>query len=80
MPVTPSATTSGTDPRRRAITGVPQAMASTMTRPNGSSQRMGTIRQRALASSSFLVGPSASPIHSTPVPTWGRMTVSNQAR
>ena len=41
MPVTPSTTTSGTDPRRSATTGVPQAMASIMTIPNGSSHRIG---------------------------------------
>ena len=35
-PVSPSATTSGTDPLRQAITGVPQAMASVITSPNGS--------------------------------------------
>src|ERR1043165_1837361 len=36
-PETPSRTISGTDPPGRANTGVPQAMASIMTRPNGSS-------------------------------------------
>ena len=43
-PVTPSSTISGTDPRLNAITGVPQAMASIMTRPNGSGQSMGTSK------------------------------------
>ena len=32
---------SGTEPERNAITGVPQAIASTMTRPNSSGQSMG---------------------------------------
>jgi glycogen debranching enzyme len=35
-PVTPSTITSGTDPRRNAMTGVPAASDSIMTRPNGS--------------------------------------------
>src|ERR1700761_5535063 len=46
-PVTPSATTSGTEPRFSATTGVPQAMASIITMPNGSSPRAGDIRQGA---------------------------------
>ena len=40
-PVTPSSITSGTEPQRQAITGVPQAMASIITRPNGSGQSIG---------------------------------------
>ena len=43
-PVTPSSITSGTEPLRQAMTGVPQAMASIMTRPNGSAQSMGNSR------------------------------------
>jgi hypothetical protein len=35
-PVIPSSTTSGTEPLRIAITGVPQAIASIIARPNGS--------------------------------------------
>ena len=35
-PVTPSSTTSRTEPRRYAMTGVPQAIASIITSPNGS--------------------------------------------
>ena len=41
-PVTPSVTTSGTEPRLNAITGVPHAIASIITRPNGSGQSIGT--------------------------------------
>ena len=41
-PVTPSSTPSGTEPRLNAITGVPQAIASIITRPNGSGQSIGT--------------------------------------
>ena len=40
-PVTPCSTTSGTEPQRQAITGVPQAIASIITRPNGSGQSIG---------------------------------------
>src|SRR6266705_265067 len=41
-PVKPSSMISGTEPRLYAITGVPQAIASIMTRPNGSGQSIGT--------------------------------------
>ena len=51
-PVTPWRTTSGTAPRLSATTGVPVAMASTMTMPKGSSHCNGMIRQRAVSSSS----------------------------
>jgi hypothetical protein len=37
-PVTPSSISSGIDPRLQAITGVPQASASTTDSPNGSSK------------------------------------------
>ena len=40
-PVSPSSRTSGTEPWRKAITGVPQAIASIITSPNGSGQLMG---------------------------------------
>ena len=40
-PVSPSAITSGTDPRGWAITGVPHAMDSVITSPKGSSQSIG---------------------------------------
>ena len=40
-PVTPSSMISGTEPQRNASTGVPQAMASIMERPNGSGQSTG---------------------------------------
>ena len=41
-PVTPSSMTSGTEPRLNAMTGVPHAMASIITSPNGSGQSIGT--------------------------------------
>ena len=37
----PSTTTSGTEPHGRAMTGVPHAIASIITRPNGSGQSIG---------------------------------------
>src|SRR5918992_1920626 len=40
-PVSPSATTSGTEPLRQATTGVRQAMASVITSPNGSAHWAG---------------------------------------
>ena len=46
-PVTPSSTTSRTDPRGQAITGVPLAIASIITSPNGSGQSIGKSRARA---------------------------------
>ena len=46
-PVTPSSITSGTEPFRHAITGVPHASASTITSPNGSGQRIGITSARA---------------------------------
>ena len=45
--VTPSRTTSGTEPSGKAITGVPHASDSTITRPNGSGQRIGMSSARA---------------------------------
>ena len=61
-PVTPSSTTSGTEPRRQATTGVPQAMASIMARPNGSGQSIGN---RSAAASPRNADFSASPISPT---------------
>jgi hypothetical protein len=51
-PVWPSATTSGTEPLPQAITGVPQAMASVMTSPNGSGHWIGNNNAAAPANSS----------------------------
>ena len=61
-PVTPCVTISGTEPRRRATTGVPQASASAITSPNGSGQSIGKSSASALPRSS---GFSASPISPT---------------
>jgi hypothetical protein len=43
-PSDPLLTTSGTEPRGKAITGVPHAIASIMTKPNGSGQSMGNSK------------------------------------
>src|ERR1700758_2832973 len=47
-PVFPSSMISETDPQRHAITGVPQAMASISTRPNGSGQSIGNRIMRGM--------------------------------
>ncbi|GAB3954484.1 hypothetical protein GCM10027614_61650 [Micromonospora vulcania] len=49
-PVSPGRTSSGTAPRPSATTGVPVAIASSITMPNGSSHWIGMIRQRASTS------------------------------
>ncbi len=64
-PVTPSSITSGTEPRLKAITGVPQAIASIITRPNGSGQSIGTSSAMApLRKSDFSLS-LISPMNST---------------
>lgn len=64
-PVTPSSITSGVDPDRNATTGVPQAIASIMTRPKGSDQSMGNRRARALPRNSAFWRSLISPMNST---------------
>ena len=61
-PLRPWSTTSGTEPQRQAITGVPQAMASIMTSPNGSGQSIGNRSAAALPRKADF---SASPISPT---------------
>ena len=46
-PVRPCSITSGTEPWRKAITGVPHASDSIITRPKGSGHWMGNSVQRA---------------------------------
>src|SRR5215211_3277156 len=46
-PLTPSRTTSRAAPSGNAITGVPHAIASTITSPNGSGHRIGMSTARA---------------------------------
>src|SRR5258706_11339417 len=83
-PVTPSSTTSATEPDRNAITGVPHAMASIITRPKGSGQSIGNSKAEAPARNFCLAASSTSPISRmvavdlrfkpflevTPLPTW----------
>src|SRR5919106_1123159 len=47
IPLRPCSITSGTAPQRDAITGVPHAIDSTITSPNGSSQSIGNSVARA---------------------------------
>src|SRR6266571_5615379 len=75
-PVVPSTTTSGTEPERSATTGVPHAMASIMTMPNGSGQRIGNSRQAAAAYNSRLPAASTSPTYSVSGPRRGRTACS----
>ena len=53
-PLTPSAITSGTEPLRKAITGVPADIASIITRPKGSGQSIGNSSARACPRKSHL--------------------------
>ena len=52
MPLRPCSITSGTAPKRVAMTGVPHAIDSIITRPNGSSHSIGKSVARAFWSSS----------------------------
>ena len=63
-PVTPGSTISGTEPRGQAMTGVPQDMASIMTRPNGSGQSMGKSSAEALPRNEGLSSSLTSPTNS----------------
>ena len=64
-PVTPSSITSGTEPRLNAITGVPQAIASIITRPNGSGQSIGTSSAIAPLRNADFSWSLISPMYST---------------
>jgi hypothetical protein len=61
MQFSPSITISAAAPSGNAITGVPQASASTITIPNGSRQRTGISNAAAFANSSCLAVPPISP-------------------
>ena len=56
---------SGTEPLHHAITGVPHASASIITRPNGSAQSIGNSSAEAPRKNSFLRSPPTSPMNST---------------
>ena len=64
-PDSPFFITSGIDPQRNATTGVPHAIASIMTNPNGSGQSTGNRNAAALPMNSFLSCSPISPTHST---------------
>ncbi len=75
-PLTPGRTSSGTAPRFSATTGVPVAIASSITMPNGSSHWIGMTRQRASTSSRSTAFRSASSTTVTSGPSIGRITSS----
>ena len=75
-PVRPSSTISGTEPADVATTGVPQARASIITKPNGSDHWIGFSNAVAAPSSSNLPASSSSPTYSTPSPSSGSTLVS----
>ena len=68
-PVRPSSMISGTEPQRNASTGVPQAMASIMERPNGSGQSMGNSSACASPRNCVFWCSLISPMNSTPGPS-----------
>ena len=68
-PETPVRTTSGTEPPGSASTGVPQAIASTITRPKGSLHWIGNNIAIELPSNSFLICRLAGPIYCTSLPS-----------
>src|ERR1700730_13671306 len=68
LPVTPSSMTSGIDPQRNASTGVPHAMASIITRPNGSGQSTGNNRASASPRNFVFSRSLISPTNSTGAP------------
>ena len=61
-PVTPWSMISGTEPQRKASTGVPQAMASIIDSPNGSGQSIGNSSARASPRNSLLARSLISPM------------------
>ena len=74
-PLTPFSITSGTDPHGQAIVGVPHAMASIITTPNGSGQSMGNRWAMAPPRNAALSASPISPTHSTSgSPSSGRTT------
>ena len=64
-PDTPSRITSGTEPQRNATTGVPHAIASIITRPNGSGQSIGNSSAAAPPRNAFFWSSPISPTNST---------------
>ena len=64
-PVTPSSITSGTEPRLNATTGVPQAIASIIIRPNGSGQSIGNSSAFAPDRNAGFCASLISPMNST---------------
>jgi hypothetical protein len=63
--VTPWSMISETEPRRKARTGVPHAIASIMAKPNGSGQSIGNKSACASPRNSVLLRSLISPMNST---------------
>src|SRR5918994_1599555 len=85
MPVTPGSITSGTAPQRVAITGVPHAIDSIMTSPNGSSHSIGNSVAGAFWSSSTFSPCVTSPRYSIrsercPATYWRKYSSSSGSR
>ena len=78
-PPRPSSITSGTAPQRVAITGVPHAIDSIITRPNGSSHSIGNSVARACWSSSTFSPWETSPRYSISAERCGRTYSSKYA-
>ena len=72
----PSSTTSGAAPPGQAMTGVPQASDSSITRPKGSFQRIGKSVARAPASSLTFSSWVTSATYSTASPSRGSTSYS----
>src|SRR4029077_10377654 len=80
-PVTPSSTISGMAPSFQTITGVPNAMASITTRPNGSGQSIGKTSAAALPRKAGLSASLISPTYSTSTPSIsGSVVVREEGR
>src|SRR6266498_923303 len=80
IPLRPCSITSGTAPQRVAITGVPHAIDSIITRPNGSSHSIGNRVARAFCSSSTFSPCVTSPRNSIPSMRWGSTNSWKYAR
>ena len=76
-PVIPSSITSFTEPALKPMTGVPQAMASTITIPKGSSHSIGNNKAFAFPNHSFFWASFTVPIYFICCPSiWGKISFS----
>ena len=75
-PLTPSSMISAIAPLSHAMTGVPQAIASITTSPNGSGQSMGNKSAAALPRNASFSASPISPIYSMSTPSISGSIVS----